>query len=139
MKETILAPDKWKVWCPKENKQVPIWYCLGSYVKQRKTCPDLIEGTVYPSGRAKVKCNRNDNHPYYEVKKGLRIYVLRDRDTGKTDMKILPSDEKEIGIISVVDLVDKLRDLGASTLELRNALDFTRKQLSHAMWQWEGR
>lgn len=78
MKETVLAPDKWEVWCPKENKMVPIWCCLGSYVQQRKTCPDLIEGTVFSDGRAKVKCNKNgENNPYYEVKKGLRIYVLR--------------------------------------------------------------
>lgn len=54
--------------------------------------------------------------PYYEVKKGLRIYVLRDRDTGKTDVKILPTNEKEIGIIDIVDLVNKLRDLGASNI-----------------------
>ena len=67
--------------------------------------------------------------PYYEVKKGLRIYVLRDRDTGKTDVKILPTNEKEIGIIDIVDLVNKLRDIGASILEIHNALDFTHKQL----------
>jgi len=62
MKETVLAPDKWKVWCPKENKMVPIWYCLGSYVQQRKTCPDLIKGTVFPDGRAKVKCKASEQN-----------------------------------------------------------------------------
>jgi len=68
---------------------------------------------------------------YYEVKKGLRIYVLRDKDTGKTDVKILPN-EKEIGVIgvtSITDLANKLRDCGASMVEIRNALHFTHKQL----------
>jgi len=75
------------------------------------------------------KAGIEDKHPFYEVKKGLHIYVLRDMDTGKTDVKILPTNEKEMGVTSITDLANKLRDLGASTLEVHYALDFTHKQL----------
>jgi len=47
-----------KVFCPKERKHVPIWYCLGSFIQAKKPCPYCIEATVEKGGKtAKVKCN----------------------------------------------------------------------------------
>ncbi|GAG82993.1 unnamed protein product [marine sediment metagenome] len=51
------APKVPKVYCPKENRMVPIWWCLGSFVQQRYPCPELLEATVNISKNyAKVKC-----------------------------------------------------------------------------------
>lgn len=33
-----LVDEAPKVYCPKDKKKVPIWYCLGSFMQQRKTC-----------------------------------------------------------------------------------------------------
>jgi len=44
------------VYCLKENKEVPIWYCLGSFMQGREACPHLIKATVYGGETAKVKC-----------------------------------------------------------------------------------
>ena len=44
-----------KVFCPKEGKKVPIWYCLGSFIQQREQCEHLIEAEV-KAKEAKVKC-----------------------------------------------------------------------------------
>jgi len=45
------------VFCPKEGKEVPVWYCLGSFMQQREPCPNLIEATVSVSKNyAEVKC-----------------------------------------------------------------------------------
>jgi hypothetical protein len=46
-----------KVFCPKEQKEVYIWYCLGSFMQQRKTCPHCVEVTVHYGKKAEVKCN----------------------------------------------------------------------------------
>ena len=35
------------VYCPKEKKAVPVWYCLGSWTQNRQQCPDLIKATVH--------------------------------------------------------------------------------------------
>lgn len=46
-----------KVYCPKEGKEVSVWYCLGSFVQQRMTCPELLEATVkVAENYAEVKC-----------------------------------------------------------------------------------
>lgn len=46
-----------KVYCPKEDREVPIWYCLGSFMQQRPVCPELLEATVkFAENYAKVKC-----------------------------------------------------------------------------------
>jgi len=48
------APE---VYCPKERKKVPIWWCLGSFTQQRPMCPELLEATVkIAEGYAEVKC-----------------------------------------------------------------------------------
>jgi len=47
-----------KVYCPKEGKEVPIWYCLGSFVQQRKPCPYCVEMSVDVSRDfAEVNCS----------------------------------------------------------------------------------
>ena len=46
-----------KVYCPKENRKVPIWWCIGSFMQQRAACPELLEATVrIAEGYAEVKC-----------------------------------------------------------------------------------
>lgn len=46
-----------KVYCQKEDREVPIWWCLGSYIMGRVPCPELLEATVkIDEGYAKVKC-----------------------------------------------------------------------------------
>jgi len=49
------------VFCPKEGKKVPIYYCIGSFMQQTKTCPDLILATIFKGAtRAEVKCKRQE-------------------------------------------------------------------------------
>ncbi len=45
-----------KVYCPKEDKKVPVWYCLGSYMQGRMPCYELEELKV-DGDNATVKCN----------------------------------------------------------------------------------
>jgi len=46
-----------EVYCPKEKRKVPIWWCLGSYWQKRLPCTELIEATVnIAENYAKVKC-----------------------------------------------------------------------------------
>jgi hypothetical protein len=50
----VSKPD---VYCPKEGRRVPIWWCLGSFVQQKKRCPELIEARVdFRENRAEVRC-----------------------------------------------------------------------------------
>lgn len=44
------------VHCPKENKKVPVWYCLGSLTQRRAKCPHLISATVHGMEGAEVEC-----------------------------------------------------------------------------------
>jgi len=44
------------VYCSKEGKKVPIWYCLGSFTQRRAQCPHLIKAIVYGGERAEVEC-----------------------------------------------------------------------------------
>ena len=51
------APKVPEVYCPKEKRDVPIWWCLGSFVQQRYPCPELLEATVkIAEDYAEVKC-----------------------------------------------------------------------------------
>lgn len=53
----LKPPSKPDIYCPKEKKRVPIWWCLGSYVQQKEQCPELIEAEVnFPENRAEVRC-----------------------------------------------------------------------------------
>lgn len=46
-----------KVYCPKEKRDVPIWWCLGSYTQGREICPEIIEAVVkFAENFADVKC-----------------------------------------------------------------------------------
>jgi len=46
-----------KVYCPREDKEVPIWWCLGSYIQRKNLCPELLEATVkIAEDYAEVKC-----------------------------------------------------------------------------------
>lgn len=47
-----------KVYCPKEKKKVPVWYCLGSFTQQRPTCQYWGRKATVDVSRdyAKVKC-----------------------------------------------------------------------------------
>jgi len=46
-----------KVYCKKEKKEVPIWWCLGSYIQGREKCDNLIEMRVkMVENYASVKC-----------------------------------------------------------------------------------
>ena len=49
------------VYCPKEGKEVPVWYCLGSLTQQRELCPYLAKATIYGYGAksAVVECKWN--------------------------------------------------------------------------------
>lgn len=44
------------VYCPKEEKEVPVWYCLGSFTQGRPVCPHLIKATVHGGESAEVEC-----------------------------------------------------------------------------------
>jgi L-amino acid N-acyltransferase YncA len=46
-----------KVFCPKEGKKVPVWYCIGSFTQQRKACLHCVEATIYYGKKAEVKCD----------------------------------------------------------------------------------
>jgi len=43
------------VFCPKEGKEVPVWYCVGSFVQQREPCPNVEKATV-GFAHAEVEC-----------------------------------------------------------------------------------
>lgn len=46
------APE---VYCPREGKKVPIWWCIGSFTQKRITCSELIEA-IDGGNFAKVEC-----------------------------------------------------------------------------------
>jgi hypothetical protein len=53
-KADVSKPD---VYCPRERRRVPIWWCLGSLVQRKEPCPELIEARVdFPENRAEVGC-----------------------------------------------------------------------------------
>ncbi len=52
-------PDYPTVYCPKESKQVPPWYCLGSASQKKEKCPELRWASI-SSARIDVKCTPRD-------------------------------------------------------------------------------
>ncbi|MBA7639460.1 hypothetical protein ES703_47118 [subsurface metagenome] len=57
MTQRTETPKVSTVYCPKEDKRVPIWHCLGSYTQGRETCPSLKKAVVYGAkGYAEVDC-----------------------------------------------------------------------------------
>ncbi|MBA7618739.1 hypothetical protein ES703_26071 [subsurface metagenome] len=65
---TKMQPSKPDVYCPKEKKRVPIWWCLGSFVQGKEQCPELIEAKVdFGENRAEVRCKaRGEKHPTHD-------------------------------------------------------------------------
>jgi len=45
-----------KVSCPREKKEVPVYYCLGSFAENLEPCPHCKGATVSPQ-KATVKCS----------------------------------------------------------------------------------
>jgi len=45
----------WRIPCPKDGKKVPIYRCIGSFVKATKTCSFMQNAAVSLDG-ARVKC-----------------------------------------------------------------------------------
>ncbi len=45
-----------KVHCPKDGKEVPCWYCLGSLTQGREMCPFLVRAEIHGGKTAKVEC-----------------------------------------------------------------------------------
>jgi len=43
------------VYCPKERKRAPVWRCLGSFVREKETCSELISAEV-GENKAVVRC-----------------------------------------------------------------------------------
>jgi len=69
------------------------------------------------------------SNPYYEVKKGLDICVMLNKNSGETDMIILPSTKKAISVRSTTELINKLRSYDVSTEEIKKALVFVNQIL----------
>lgn len=53
------------VYCPKECKEVPCWYCLGNVTQGRETCSSLIRAVISYGKAAEIECklkeDSNDN------------------------------------------------------------------------------
>lgn len=45
----------WRVLCPREEKKIPIYRCIGSFVKSEVTCGSMQNATVSLDG-GRVKC-----------------------------------------------------------------------------------
>lgn len=45
------------VYCLKDKRQVPVWYCLGSFTQGRKPCPYLVKAIVHGGKSAEVECS----------------------------------------------------------------------------------
>jgi len=57
IRKRLRSEEQLKVYCPKEKRKVPVWWCLGSYVKAKKQCPELLTAQVdYGKNKAWVKC-----------------------------------------------------------------------------------
>ncbi|MBA7552456.1 hypothetical protein ES705_45017 [subsurface metagenome] len=65
MNKDIKIPSAPTVYCPKDDKKVPIWYCLGSLTQGRETCPYLVKATVHGGESAEVKCKWKPEPPLY--------------------------------------------------------------------------
>lgn len=50
------APPAPTVYCLKDSKRVPIWYCLGSLTQGREPCPYLVKAEVHGAQSAEVVC-----------------------------------------------------------------------------------
>lgn len=47
-----------KLYCPVEGREIPVWWCVGSFVQGKAACKELIKATVDISKNfTDVKCN----------------------------------------------------------------------------------
>ncbi len=47
-----------KVYCKKDKKYVPIWYCLGSAMQHRRPCPEIETARIdWKRDIAEVECS----------------------------------------------------------------------------------
>jgi len=51
-----IIPVAPSVHCPKDAKEVPVWYCLGSITQGRELCPYLVRAAVHGGESAEVEC-----------------------------------------------------------------------------------
>ena len=74
------------IFCPKENREVPIWWCLGSFIQGKEPCPELIEATVYRCRKAEVVCTPRSELPETrETRRGVsRVKGLDLKNREKT-------------------------------------------------------
>ena len=47
-----------QIYCPLEEKRVPIWHCLGSLTQDRLKCENLIRARVVGMKSATVECKK---------------------------------------------------------------------------------
>lgn len=59
-----------KVYCKKEDKDVPIWYCIGSFFQGRRPCPHNAGATVYYGKSAETVCR------YPEEVEGHQSFIM---------------------------------------------------------------
>lgn len=64
-----MSPEAPTVYCPKDKKEVPIWYCLGSFTQKKILCPHLTRVTIYRGKSAEVECSwkKCEGCPLYKV------------------------------------------------------------------------
>jgi len=49
------------VLCPKTGKPVPVYVCLGSFIQQRETCPNVKAADLnFPQKEGTVTCGRKN-------------------------------------------------------------------------------
>jgi len=65
MKKDKKIPPAPTVYCPKDGKKVPIWYCLGSLTQGREVCSYLVRATVHGGESAEVECKWKPEPPLY--------------------------------------------------------------------------
>lgn len=64
-----MSEEEFTVYCPKEKKDVPVWYCTGSFWQGREPCPELIEATIKgPERKAERKCELDNELRRNEAK-----------------------------------------------------------------------
>ena len=54
--KNVEVPPAPMVYCPKDKKEVPVWYCLGSLTQGRELCPYLVSVIMRGGVSAEVEC-----------------------------------------------------------------------------------
>lgn len=56
MTKHVRIPKAQKVYCPKDKRKVPIWFCLGNITQHIETCPYLVRAEFHGLKQVKVGC-----------------------------------------------------------------------------------